>query len=137
MSEAISHHTALIYAMVLISAADAEMTDSELRTIGEVVTHFPIFKGFDPERLVGIAEECGSIFSEEGGLDAVLGLIEQGLDDKLKETVYAAAVEVATADEVVNQEELRILELLRHRLGIDRLYAGAIERSARARHMTL
>jgi tellurite resistance protein len=137
MSEAISHHTALIYAMVLVSAADAEMTDSELRAIGDVVTHFPIFNDFDPERLVGIAEECASIFSEDGGLDAVLGLIEQGLDDKLKETVYAAAVEVATADEVVNQEELRILELLRHRLGIDRLYAGAIERSARARHTTL
>jgi len=43
MSDAISPHTALIYAMVLVSAADAEMTDSELRTIGEVVTHFPVF----------------------------------------------------------------------------------------------
>ncbi|TNE36902.1 MAG: hypothetical protein EP347_09545 [Alphaproteobacteria bacterium] len=137
MSDAISHHTALIYCMVLVSAADAEMTDSELRTIGEVVTHFPIFKDFDQERLVTIAEECAAIFSEDGGLEAVLGLIEQGIDDRLKETAYAAAVEVAAADEKINQEELRVLELIRHRLGLERLFAGAIERSARARHMTL
>lgn len=137
MSDAISHHTALIYSMVLVSAADAEMTDSEIRTIGDVVTHFPVFNDFDPERLVSIAEECAAIFSEDGGLEAILGLIEQGLDDRLNETAYAAAVEVAAADENVNQEELRVLEMLRHRLGIERLYAGAIERSARARHMTL
>jgi tellurite resistance protein len=137
MSDAISHHTALIYAMVLVSAADAEMTDSELRAIGEVVTHFPIFNDFDQDRLIGVAQECAAIFAEDGGLDAVLGLIEQGLDDRLRETAYAAAIEVAAADEFVNQEELRVLEMLRHRLGIERLYAGAIEHSARARHRVL
>lgn len=137
MSDAVSHHTALIYAMVLVSASDAEMTDSELRTIGEVITHFPIFKDFESERLFTVAEECAAILGEDGGLDAVLGLIQQGLDEKLHETAYAAAVEVAAADEVINQEELRVLEMLRHRLGIERLYAGAIERSARARHMIL
>ena len=34
-------------------------------------------------------------------------------------------------------EELRILELLRHRLDVDRLAAAGIERGARARHTTL
>ena len=28
------HHTALVYTMVLVSAADRDMTDSELMTIG-------------------------------------------------------------------------------------------------------
>mgnify|MGYP002267099628 CR=1 FL=1 len=84
-----------------------------------------------------VAEECAAILVDPEGLDAVLGLIEEGLPDKLRETAYAAAVEVAAADEVVNQEELRVLERLRHRLGIERLFAGAIERSARARHMIL
>lgn len=137
MSEAISHQTAIIYAMVLVSASDAKMTDSELMTIGDVITHFPVFRDFPRDRLMIVAEECAAILVEPEGLDAVLGLIEEGLPDKLRETAYAAAVEVAAADEVVNQEELRVLERLRHRLEIERLFAGAIERSARARHMIL
>lgn len=137
MSDAISHQTAIIYAMVLVSASDAEMTDSELMTIGDVLTHFPIFKDFSGERLMNVVEECAAILTEPEGLDAVLGLIVEGVPDRLHETAYAAAVEVAAADEVINQEELRVLERLRHKLGIERLFAGAIERSARARHMTL
>ena len=35
----ISHHTALIYTMVLVSAADRRMPDSELRKIGEILRH--------------------------------------------------------------------------------------------------
>jgi hypothetical protein len=86
---------------------------------------------------VPVAEECSAILAAEGGLDAVLGLIAEAIPEKLKETAYAVAVEVAAADERVGQEELRILEMLRDTLGIERLHAGAIERSARARHMTL
>lgn len=137
MSDAISHQTAIIYAMVLVSASDAEMTDSELLTIGDVITHFPIFSDFPRDRLMTVVEECAAILVDPEGFDAVLGLIEEGVSDRLRETAYAAAVEVAAADEVVNQEELRVLERLRHRLGIERLFAGAIERSARARHMTI
>ena len=137
MSDAISHQTAIIYAMVLVSASDAKMTDSEFLAIGDVITHFPVFQDFSRDRLMIVAEECAAILTEAEGLDAVLGLIEEGVPDRLRETAYAAAVEVAAADEIVNQEELRILERLRHKLGIERLFAGAIERSARARHMTL
>lgn len=137
MTQTISHHSALIYVMVLASAADGNMTDQELLTIGDIVTKLPVFNDFDAERLVKTAEECGDVMSGDGGLEAVLGLVKEALPPKLYETAYAVAVEVVSADETVGQEELRILELLRHTLGIDRLYAGAIERSARARHMTV
>ena len=33
----ISHHKALIYTMVMVSAADSEMTDEEIMVIGEEV----------------------------------------------------------------------------------------------------
>jgi tellurite resistance protein len=137
MSQTISHHAGLVYIMVIVSAADGRMTDAELKTIGEIVQKFPIFNDFSADRLVPVAEECGAILTEEGGLDAVLGLIKESIPDKLRETAYAVAVEVAVADEKLEQEELRLLELLRDALSIERLYAGAIERSARARHMTL
>ena len=48
----ISHEEALIYTMVLVSAADSEMSDAELRTIGELVNSMPVFKGFDAERVI-------------------------------------------------------------------------------------
>ncbi len=137
MTATISHHSALIYTMVLVSAADGAMSDTELRTIGDIVTKMPVFRDFDAERLVKVAGECGEVMSGEGGLEAVLGLIKEAIPPKLAETAYAVAVEVATADDRLGQEELRVLELIRHTLGIERLHAGAIERSARARHMTL
>ncbi len=135
MTQAISPQTALIYVMVLVSAADASMSDNELRTIGNIVSTFPVFKSMDKDRLVKAAEECGAIMSEDDGLKTVLGLVKDALPEKLRETAYAFAVEVATADDRLGQEELRVLELIRDRLSIDRLAAGAIERSARARHM--
>ncbi|MFP3945106.1 MAG: tellurite resistance TerB family protein [Alphaproteobacteria bacterium] len=135
MTQAISPQTALIYVMVLVSAADASMSDNELRTIGNIVGTFPVFSGMDKERLIKAAEECGAIMSEDDGLETVLGLAKDALPEKLRETAYAFAVEVATADDRLGQEELRVLELIRARLSIDRLAAGAIERSARARHM--
>ena len=47
------------------------------------------------------------------------------------------AVEVAAADLKVPDEEIRLLELLRDALNLDKLVTAAIERSARARHQTL
>ncbi|MEM1140918.1 MAG: tellurite resistance TerB family protein [Pseudomonadota bacterium] len=134
MTQVINHHSALIYAMVLMSASDGEMSDAEMQTIGEVVRKFPVFHDFDHARLAVVAEECGQIMSESEGLPTVLGLIAEALSPPLRETAYAAAVEVATADEILRQEELRILELMRDYFEIDRLRAGAIEHSARVRH---
>ncbi len=51
MTSTISHHTALVYTMVLVSAADSVMTDSEIFTIGEIARTLPVFKDYDPERL--------------------------------------------------------------------------------------
>ncbi len=138
MSETITPHKALIYLMVLVSAADADMTDAELRTIGEIVQKFPAFRGFDPEDLVHVAGECGDMLArEEDGVQSIVNIARESLPEKLYETAYACAVEVAVADESVDEEELRVLEVIRDTLRLSRLHSGAIESSARARHMTL
>ena len=59
------HHSALIYTMVLISAADSDMTDAELRTIGDIVQHLPVFEGFDPDKLVETAAACAEVLTKE------------------------------------------------------------------------
>jgi hypothetical protein len=52
---------------------------------------------------------------------------------KLCETAYVLACDVAAADQEVTEKEARMLEMIRHRLKIDRLIAAAIEHGARAR----
>jgi|SRR3954468_12623804 len=133
----IDHHTALIYTMVLVSAADADMTDAELNTISETVRYLPVFRDFDTGRLPEIAEACTELMGRTDGLDMAMAQIKEGLPKKLRETAYAVACDVAAADGQTTQEALRLLEMVRDTLKIDRLNAAAIERGARARHMTL
>lgn len=133
----IDHHAALIYTMVLVSAADREMTDSELLTIGDVVKHLPVFKDYEEAKLLETSRDCAELLNNDDGLERVLNVILAGLPEKLRETAYALACDVAASDGEVSQEELRLLELLRHRLPVGRLPAAAIERGARARFMTI
>ncbi len=129
------HHRALIYTMVLVSASDADMTDTELRSIGHQVQHLPAFHGVDADRLPTIANECTQLLEDPDGLEKALDFIHGNLPPRLRETAYAVACDIAVADGKTTQEELRLLEMLRHRLDIGRLVAAAIERGARARHI--
>ena len=133
----IDPHSALIYTMVLVSAADREMSDSELRAIGDIVKQLPVFRDFDDANLAQTAQDCAEILNAPKGLDSALDLIVEGLPSRLRETAYALACEVAAADGTASQEELRLLELLRHRLEVGRLVSAAIERGVRARHVSL
>ncbi|GGF45945.1 hypothetical protein GCM10011611_60530 [Aliidongia dinghuensis] len=133
----IDHHAALIQTMFLVSAADADMTDAELGIIGEVVSFLPVFRGYDNSKLGATLEECAKFLGQDDGLELALKQIRESLPPKLRETAYAIACDVVAVDGEATQEELRILELLRHRLGIDRLVAAGIERGARARFMTI
>ncbi len=126
-------HTALIYVMVLTAAADSKMGDAELAMIGEIVRTLPVFDGYDPELLPRTAEDCAEILSGKNGLDTVLKLVTDSLPEPLRETAYALACDVAAADTSISQEEARLLQMLRHSLGIDHLIGAAIERGARAR----
>lgn len=131
---AISHHAALIYTMVVVSASDGNMSDRELHAIGAVTKTLPVFRDFDEHRLLSTSQECAAILEEEEGLDAVLGLVKNALPEHLRETAYWLALEVALTDSQVMLEEIRVLELIRRTLGIERLVAAALERAARARY---
>ncbi len=137
MSKKLTPHEALIYIMVTMAAVDREITNEELARIGAITRHLPIFRDFDNEKLVPIAEDCGALLGMENGLEQLLERVTQALPPKLFETAYALAVEVAAVDLDIRQEELRFLELLRDRLNLDRLSTAAIERGARARHTVL
>lgn len=134
--QTISPQAALVYVMVVVAGADGSMSEPELRAIGELTQTLPVFKGFEDDRLIRVSQECASILAEQDGLDAVLGLIRDNLPEHLRETAYWVALELALTDRRVMLEEVRVLELLRRALGIDRLSAAALERGARARYQT-
>jgi tellurite resistance protein len=133
----IDHHTALIYVMVLVSAADREMTDAEMQTIDRIVNYLPVFRDYDEERLPQDAATCAELMGAEEGLDTAMQMVKKALPEKLRETAYAVACDVAASDGKISQETLQLLELIRHEVGVGRLPAAAIERGARARHMVL
>jgi len=130
-------HSALIYTMVLIAAADGEMTDQEIHRIGEIISFLPVFGDFDRDRLTEELSECADLLAGEEGLARIVEHIQAGLPGNLAETAYAIACDVAAADGQVGPEEMRVLEMIRHAFDLDRLIAAAIERGARARHQTL
>jgi tellurite resistance protein len=131
-----SAQEALIYLMVILSASDRDMRDSELARIGAIVRTLPFFQGFDQERILPTARECQRLLHEETGLDGVLDLVRRTLSIELRETAYALAVDIAAADLTVRLEEVRVLDVIKSRFGVDALAAAAIERAASIRHRT-
>jgi tellurite resistance protein len=132
----LSYHDALIHIMVTMSAADRTMSDRELAKIGSIIKSLPVFADFDDQRMISVAHECTQILQKEDGLDQIINNALDSLPGHLHETAYALAVDVAAADLQIEQEELRLLQIYRDKLDVDRLTAAAIERGARARHQT-
>ncbi len=123
--------------MIAMSASDENIRTSELVRITSIIENMPVFAGYDADQVTPVAQMVFELFEREDGLDALFGLIRDALPQRLYETAYALACDVAAADGRIPQPEARLLEEIRYELDIDRLHAAAIERGARARHMTL
>ena len=125
---------ALIALMVSTSVSDARVRTLELLSIQRVVDHLPIFANYDADRMTIISQTVFDILEDEDGLDALFGLVRAAMPEKFNETAYALCCDVAAADGLLREGELRFLEEIRYELFIDRLAGAAIERGARARH---
>jgi tellurite resistance protein len=130
-------HGALIYTMVIVTGAEARMGEEELAIIGDTIEHLPVFRGFDREALAARLNDCAELLSGKDGLEKTLEAIKAALPERLRETAYAIACDLVASDGRATQDELQILELIRHRLDVGRLTAAAIERGARARFQKL
>ena len=127
----------LIALMVAISASDQNIRTAELVTIEAVVNHLPVFASYDADRIKSVSQTVFDLFAVEEGLDALFGLLRDNMPEKLNETAYALACDVAASDGKLLEAELRLLEEIRYELSIDRLHAAAIERGARARYIVM
>ena len=127
----------LVAVMVAFSASDNTIRTSELMSIERMVNHLPVFAGYNIERLAEVSNTVYDILAEEDGLDILWETVKHNLPERLFDTAYAMACDVAAADGAARETELRLLADMRYELNIDRLLAAAIEAGARARHRTL
>ncbi len=125
---------ALICTMVLVAAADGNLTDREIGVMSGIVQTLPVFADFASERLDLAADAAVALLEEDDGLTHAGRLIREALEPRLRETAYALACEVVAADGFAKQAALRMLEFVSGELHLDPLVAAAIERGARARH---
>ena len=125
---------ALVAAMVLMSAADQQMSDAELGMMSRLVQELPVFSDFGAHDIEPVTEACLKLLGQNDGLDRAFAMLREALPPRLRETAYLLACEVAAADGDATQEELQLLQDIRIGLDMDRLIAGAIERAAKARY---
>ncbi len=141
MTQDVSHtmtpQDCLVALMIAVSASDANILTAELVKIQSTLNHLPIFAEYDIDRLNVMSQLVLDLFEQEDGVDTLFELIIDHLPQRLYETGYALCCDVAAADGIIREPELRLLEEMRYTLNIDRLHAAAIERGARARHITL
>ena len=128
----LSVQDALVHLMVVTASSDEGITDHELQVIASLIERSPVFEDFDLARLETVANEAVDL-TNAIGLDGVLDAAVAAVPERLHDTAYSLAVEVAVVDVQLPQEELRLLEMVRDRLEVDRLVTAAIEASARAR----
>ncbi len=136
VTHSLTAQDALVAVMIAVSASDADIGTAELVKIQSAINMLPVFAEYDLDRLTTISQTVFDLFEQEDGLDALFGLVRDSLPERLNETAYALACDVAAADGSLEESELRLLEEMRYELNIDRLHAAGIERGARARHLT-
>ncbi len=130
-------HAALVYLMVVVASADSRMADEEIGAMSHSVADLPAFKGYDRSWLVATVRACNTMLREKDGLETVLGLVYAALPHSVRDTAYALASNTAASDGKVDQEESRLLEMMRDDMGIERLTAAAIDRAVVALNRSL
>jgi tellurite resistance protein len=128
---------ALVAVMVAVSASDQNLRTAELVAIERAVNHTPVFADYDIDRMRAVSQTVMSLFEEEDGLDAFFGLVRESLPEKMFDTAYVLACDVAASDGRLGEIEAEMLAEIRAELEIERLHAAAIELAARARHRLL
>ncbi|TNC65982.1 tellurite resistance TerB family protein [Rubellimicrobium roseum] len=130
----LSPQDALVALMLAVSAADGTVRTAELVQISNLVENLPAFADYDGARLQEMGPLVMGIMDREDGLDRLFEMVRRYLPERLWETAYAFACDVAAADGRITGPEAEMLDAIREELSLDRLHAAAIERGARARY---
>ena len=100
----LSPQDALVYLMILTASSDTALTDQELQRIDALIGRLPVFDGYDRSELARVASRCADLINGCAGLEGVLDLAIAAIPQRLQDTAYALAVEVAAVDLRLEQE---------------------------------
>ena len=75
MTNQVSPQEALIFVMVMASAVDNAMAETELVRIGQLIDILPVFDDFEKEDLLEVSQRCAKILAGPEGLDIALETI--------------------------------------------------------------
>ena len=129
----LSPQAALVYTMVIVAEADHEVADEELKIIGDLVGHLPVFDQIDRAEVTAMAVDCSELIGQPGGLDEALRMINAALSPTLREAAYALGCDVIAVDRRLNRREIGVLEKVREQLGIAPAVADLLVGAARIR----
>lgn len=129
----LSPQAALVYTMVIVAEADHDVSDEEIRVIGDLVGHLPVFDQIGRAEVTEMASACSELIAEPGGLDEAFRMIRDALSPTLREAAYALGCDVVAVDRRLNRREIRVLEQVREHLGIEPAVADLLEGAARIR----
>ena len=94
----LSAQDCLVALMIAVSASDENIRTAELVKIQSAVNMLPVFADYDIDRIKRMSRLVLELFEQEDGLDALFGLIRDNLPERMNETAYALACDVAAAD---------------------------------------
>ncbi len=129
----LNQDAALVYVMVTTASADMKLVDPELRRIGAICDVLPIFDELSREELQSHSTDCRRILASDNGISKIVELIKASLPERLHETAYALALDIAASDLQVPPQEIRFLQELGDALSINKLTVAALEVSAQVR----
>jgi tellurite resistance protein len=129
-----STHEALLTIMLAMATVDGRRPDRELNMIADLARNLPVFDHLGADDVIDALDMATQRFELSDDIEVLLAATCSTLPDRLRETAYALAVEVASADLTAAHEELDLLETLQDTLGVDALLAAAIKASARVRY---
>ncbi len=72
--------------MVMASAVDNAMAETELVRIGQLIDILPVFDDFEKEDLLDVSQRCAKILAGPEGLEIALETIRDALPEALHET---------------------------------------------------
>ncbi|MBP1807462.1 tellurite resistance TerB family protein [Rubellimicrobium aerolatum] len=130
----LSPQDSLVAIMLAVSVADGNVRTAELLQISNLIENLPAFADYDGAKLQAMGPMMLRLMNDDDGLDRLFELVRRFLPERLWETAYALACDVAAADGRISGPEADMLEAVREELSLDRLHAAAIERGARARY---
>jgi tellurite resistance protein len=131
LAEALGEPLDRLYAevMVLVSAADGHLTDTEARTLVETFAADPLFENVSPERAMSFVSDAVSALASEG-LSRRLTALAHGLtthSQRVKAFRLATRMAAASKDP---RPQRRILELLQATFGLADDEVARIRREA-------